>query len=139
MPAFHEEIEAASRAAGERAHYGKNLDSFIRDYSGYYVEVERAFARFPHVTLVRGYVPDSLDLVDVPSVCFLHIDMNATYPEVQALRHFWPRLTRGAWVILDDYGQPGRGEQKRGMDGLATELGFEIFSSPTGQGVIVKD
>jgi hypothetical protein len=123
----------------ERALYGPRLDSFIRDYSGHYTAVKDAFAPFPHVTLVRGYVPDALAQVEIPTVCFLHIDMNAVYPEVQALRFFWPRLARGAWVILDDYGQPGRREQKRGMDRLAAELGFDIFASPTGQGVIVKD
>ena len=123
---------------GERRLYGSRLPLFIQQFSGYFEEVQRAFSRFPCVTLVRGYIPQSLDQIEIGSVCFLHIDMNAMRPEVDALRHFWPRLTIGAWVILDDYGQPGRGEQKRGMDALAEELGFEIFSCPTGQGVIVK-
>lgn len=122
----------------ERLLYGKRLEQFNENYSGYYDDVQRVFAQFPSVSLVRGYVPESLSRVEIPTICFLHIDMNAVYPEVEALRYFWSRLSKGAWVLLDDYGQPGRGEQKRGMDCLARALGFEIFSSPTGQGVIVK-
>lgn len=123
---------------GERVLYGERLGRVNQEYSGYYEEVRRVFAPYPFVSLIRGYVPASLVTVEIPSISFLHIDMNAVYPEVEALRHFWPRLSKGAWVVLDDYGQPGRGEQKRGMDRLARELGAEIFSSPTGQGVLVK-
>ena len=118
--------------------YGNRLGRVNQDYSGYYEEVKRTFAPFPYVSLVKGYVPASLSQVEIPRVGFLHIDMNAVYPEVEALRYFWPRLTRGGWVILDDYGQPGREEQKQGMDRLAAELRIEIFSSPTGQGVLIK-
>ena len=64
--------------------------------------------------------------------------MNATYPEVEAMKFFWPKLQPGALVLLDDYGQPGRIEQKRGMDALGLELGFQTYSSPTGQGLVIK-
>ena len=118
--------------------YGQGLAQVNQSYAGYYEEVKRAFSSFPSVVLIKGYVPESLSRVEIPAVCFLHLDMNAVYPEVEALRYFWPRLTKGAWVVLDDYGQPGRGEQKRGMDRLAEGPGVEFFSSPTGQGLIVK-
>ncbi|MBI4354238.1 MAG: class I SAM-dependent methyltransferase [Candidatus Omnitrophica bacterium] len=118
--------------------YGRGLDGVNQSYTGYYEEVQRAFSSFPSVVFIKGYVPESLSRVEIPTVAFLHLDMNAVYPEVEALRHFWPRLSRGAWVVLDDYGQPGRGEQKQGMDRLVEELGCEIFASPTGQGLIIK-
>lgn len=118
--------------------YRGRLDRVNADYSGYFDEVRRVFEPFGCVSLVKGYVPASLSTVDIPSVAFLHLDMNAAYPEVEALKFFWPKLSRGAWVVLDDYGQPGRGEQKQGMDELARTLGTEIFSSPTGQGLLVK-
>lgn len=118
--------------------YRGRLDQVNREYSGYFEDVRAAFAPFPRVTLVKGYVPQSFAQAEIPQAAFLHIDLNAMRPEVESLRHFWPRLSPGAWVVLDDYGQPGRGEQKRGMDELARELGCEIFSSPTGQGLIVK-
>ncbi len=123
---------------GEQELYRGRLDEFNGEYSGYYEEVRRMFAPYPSVRLIKGYVPESLSQAEIPSVAFLHIDMNSVYPEVEALRHFWPKLSRGAWVVLDDYGQPGREEQKRGMDALARELRADIFSSPTGQGMLVK-
>ncbi len=124
--------------AKEQELYRGRLEAFNGDYSGYFDEVQRTFAPYPFVQLIKGFVPESLAQAEISSVAFLHIDMNSVYPEVAALRHFWPKLSRGAWVVLDDYGQPGREEQKRGMDALARELGVEIFSSPTGQGMLVK-
>lgn len=131
-------VSADTLTAHERRLYHGRLEAFNGSFSGYYDEVKAAFAPYPWVTLVKGYVPESLSQVEIPSVCFLHLDMNAVHPEVEALRYFWPRLSPGAWVVLDDYGQPGRGEQKRGMDQAARELGCEVFASPTGQGLIVK-
>jgi hypothetical protein len=123
---------------GEKQLYGARLQSFIRDYSGRFEEVRRAFEPYPFVRLVRGYIPETLAEADIAQAAFLHIDLNAAYPEAAALKHFWPKLVQGGWVVLDDYGQPGRGEQKRAMDRLGSELGFEVFASPTGQGLIVK-
>src|SRR3989338_5255260 len=128
----------AQLTENERRLYGTQLPAFIRQFSGYFDEVKHAFARFPFVTLVKGYVPRSLSQAEIESVCFLHLDMNAMHPELEALPYFFPRLQKGAWVVLDDYGQPGRIEQKRGMDRLAEELHIEIFASPTGQGIMVK-
>lgn len=67
-------------------------------------------------------------------MAYLHIDMNCAPPEVAALRFFWPRLTPGAFVLLDDYANRGRDEQRRAMDEVAAEFGVKICTLPTGQG-----
>jgi hypothetical protein len=64
--------------------------------------------------------------------------MNCSPPEVAALRFFWPRLIPGAFVLLDDYAQRGRDEQRLGMDAVARELGVTICTLPTGQGLLMK-
>jgi hypothetical protein len=83
-------------------------------------------------------VPDTLELVDTPRVAFLSIDMNNTAPEIAAAEFFWPKLTPGAPVILDDYGWAEHIEQKRAFDAFAARHGVCILSLPTGQGLIVK-
>ena len=80
----------------------------------------------------------TLDQVDSRSVAFLHIDMNCAPPEVAALRYFWPRLTPGAFVLLDDYAYRGYEEQHLAMNALASELDVPICSLPTGQGLLIK-
>jgi hypothetical protein len=109
---------------------------------GYYANsvdnVRANFAEWKNVRIIAGTVPETLDQVDASAVAYLHIDMNCAPPEVAALRYFWPRLTPGAFVLLDDYANRGRDEQRLAMDGVASDLGVAICTLPTGQGLIIK-
>jgi hypothetical protein len=110
--------------------------------SGFYVSgpapVVENFAQWKHVRIVVGAVPDTLADVDAARVAFLHLDMNCAPPEVAALAHFWPRLSPGAVVLLDDYAYVGFRSQKAAMDAFAATRDIAILSLPTGQGLIVK-
>lgn len=100
--------------------------------------VRANFAQWENQRIVVGAVPDTLDQVDAHAVAYLHIDMNCAAPEVGALRFFWPRLSPGALVLLDDYAFAGAEEQRRAMDDLASELDVPICALPTGQGLLIK-
>jgi predicted O-methyltransferase YrrM len=71
-------------------------------------------------------------------VAFIHIDMNHPTPEEAAMRHFWPRLTPGGVMVLDDYAYVGFERSHQSADRVASELGFPILSLPTGQGLAIK-
>lgn len=107
-------------------------------YCGIFPEIERRFSDKPGVVLVKGFVPQTLQKIDSQLISYLHIDMNAANPEVAALKYFWPRLGQGAVVVLDDYGFRGHQAQKDAIDALCIELGTEVLSLPTGQGLILK-
>ena len=96
------------------------------------------FAEFDRVHFVVGAVPETLTQVDIPQVCYLSLDMNCTIPEIEAFRHFWPRVVPGGWVVLDDYCYAGYDEQHYAFNTLAEELGFQILALPTGQGLVQK-
>ena len=96
------------------------------------------FAPFPRARLVRGKVPATLSSVEIEKVAYLSVDMNIAYPERAAIEHFWPRLVPGGLVVLDDYGFRGYEEQKAAMDEFARQVGIEILTIPTGQGLIIK-
>jgi hypothetical protein len=100
--------------------------------------VRANFAQWKNQRIIVGPVPETLDQVDAPKVAFLHIDMNCAPPEVAALRFFWPRLSPGAFVLLDDYAYRGHEEQRLAMDALAEELDVPICALPTGQGLLIK-
>jgi hypothetical protein len=103
------------------------------------VEGVRAnFAQWKNQRIIVGAVPETLDQVEARTVAYLHIDMNCAPPEIAALRHFWPRLSPGAFVLLDDYANRGRDEQRSAMDTLTAELGVPICALPTGQGLLIK-
>jgi len=64
--------------------------------------------------------------------------MNIAKPEVASLRHFWPTLSTGAPVLLDDYGWRAYRPQKDALDAFVAEIEREIIMLPTGQGLILK-
>lgn len=96
------------------------------------------FASLSNVKLVKGKVPDTLNLVDIDKVSYLHIDMNVAYAELEAIKHFWPKLVSGAIVVLDDYGWTAQACQKRVLDEFVQNYGVEIYTVPTGQGILIK-
>jgi O-methyltransferase len=100
--------------------------------------VQKTFSAFKNVVLVKGKVPDTLPQVKSNKLAYLSIDMNAVVPEIAAAEYFWEKLSPGAFMLLDDYGFAAHIEQKLAFDEFARERGIEIFSIPTGQGLIMK-
>lgn len=118
---------SADDAAAYRNRYTDTYD-FVRD----------TFRDWSNVTVVRGVVPDSLSMVPIGRVAYLSIDMNCVKPEIDAMKYFWPRMTPGGVIILDDYGFPGHEAQKRAADGFAVTVGVKVLTLPTGQGLIIR-
>lgn len=116
---------------------GRQLEN-ARMYEECYETAKANFAPYPRARLVRGIVPETLDSVEIDRVCYLSIDMNIVAPEIAAIRHFWDKLSPGAPVVLDDYGWQSYAPQKEAMDGFAAEVGCEILTLPTGQGLLLK-
>jgi len=116
----------------ELSRYGEYYSSSVYD------EVVHTFSSFPNVRIIKGVVPETLSAFDGGDVAFLHIDMNVAYPEVEALKFFWPKMAPGGVVLFDDYGFPSHEEQKRQLDALAGELDASIMLLPTGQGLLFK-
>lgn len=129
-------ITADERRAGALK---KNQRSLRYGFYASSVDSVRAnFAQWRNQRIIVGVVPETLDQVDAHAVAFLHIDMNCAPPEVDALRFFWPRLSPGAFVLLDDYAFIGAEEQRLAMNALASELRVPICALPTGQGLLIK-
>jgi len=109
-----------------------------RLYQECFATAQKNFAPFHRARLVRGTVPDTLNKVDIPKVAYLSIDMNIAYPEIKAIEHFWPKLSAGAIVILDDYAFSLHEERHDAMDSFAQSVGVRILTMPTGQGLLIK-
>lgn len=107
-------------------------------YEECFDSVQRTFAEFPNVIIIRGAVPETLAEVPTIKIAFLSIDMNCVEPEIAAAEYFWDWLAIGAVMVLDDYGWTKHILQKIAFDRFATDRGVEILSLPTGQGLIIK-
>lgn len=103
-----------------------------------YEQVKKNFAPYPNAILVRGKVPETLNEVQIDKVCFLAIDMNIAYPEIEAIKYFWDKLVPGAIVLLDDYGWQAHEPQYEAMNEFAATKGCKILTLPTGQGLLLK-
>lgn len=129
-------IPESQMSPAERAdRTAENATLYAEDF---YEGTKARFSSYRRVKVIRGEVPTILDSVDTGSVAFLHLDMNIALPEVKALQRFWPKLSIGAPVLLDDYGWRAYRPQKEALDSFASEIGVEIIMLPTGQGLLLK-
>lgn len=109
-----------------------------KQYPSSFEFVTKRFSPFPAVKIIKGRVPETLNQFTEDAVAFLHIDMNVAYPEIEALKFFWPKMSLGAPILFDDYGFPRHHEQKHQLDALVQEWGRSITLLPTGQGLLIK-
>ncbi|EKD70807.1 MAG: hypothetical protein ACD_46C00389G0007 [uncultured bacterium] len=100
--------------------------------------VKSNFAAFKNVEFVIGFIPNILSAIKVDNLSFVHIDMNYYAPEIAALEFCWEKIVEGGVILLDDYAYNGHHEQYSAMNVLAKKLNFEILTTPTGQGIIIK-
>jgi O-methyltransferase len=71
-------------------------------------------------------------------VCYLSIDLNCVGPSIEAAERFWPLMSPGAVMVLDDYGFQLFRDQKEAFDLFAERIGVRILLLPTGQGLLIK-
>jgi O-methyltransferase len=102
-----------------------------------YAAVCETFRPFPNVHPIRGIVPDSLPQAPIERVAYLSLDMNVYQPEIAAAEYFWPRMSSGGIILLDDYGFRRYIMEKYAFDEFAARKGVPILSLPTGQGLIL--
>lgn len=94
------------------------------------------FGEWKNAHVIEGWIPDCLNQVTSAKVAYMHIDLNAVAPEIESFKYFRSKLTRGSFVLLDDYGYSGADLTHAGWNQAAKEMGFDILSLPTGQGLI---
>jgi hypothetical protein len=119
------------------------VDAHNKGLSAHYADSFEAaknnFAEWHNVNLVEGAIPETLTDVQIEKVAYLHIDMNCVIPEMEAIDFFWPKLSKGACVVLDDYAYFGYHLQLTAWNEWGQKNNTPILTLPTGQGLIIKD
>jgi O-methyltransferase len=90
------------------------------------------------VEVYQAHLPDGLEVLQGREISFLHIDLNAVYPEVRCLEMLFDQVVSGGVIVLDDFGGRGRSLQNSAIRSLSKKLKFRILELPTGQGIIFK-
>ncbi len=127
-----DQLSESERATG--------LQKYNEEYRGAdgLANIEAKFRGFANVRVVPGAVPGTLAQVAADRVAYLSLDMNIALPEIAAAEFFWPRLSPGGIVLLDDYNWMAHVNQKRAFDAFAAARGLRVLGLPTGQGILVK-
>ena len=103
-----------------------------------YEEVTARFAHIPNIAVIKGRVPEVLAGNCPERICFLHIDMNNSTAEIQALDALFDRVTSGGIILFDDYGWASARAQHLAEKDWFAKRGLGILPMPTGQGLFIK-
>jgi hypothetical protein len=100
--------------------------------------VKSVFDGYPHVKMIKGWIPEAFDQLPEQQWSFVHIDVDLYEPTLGCLEYFYKRVVPGGVIINDDYGSPdfpGCGKAWRDFC-IANSIPFVKFD--TGQAVIIK-
>lgn len=85
-----------------------------------------------------GWIPSTFPNVSDRLFAFLHVDVDLEQPTYDTLEFFYPRLNKGAVVILDDHGfRTCPGARKAALE-FMRDKPEQILDLSTGQGLIIK-
>ena len=99
--------------------------------------IER-FRKHPNVRVIKGIVPQSFEQAVPEKVAFLHLDMNSSKSEIEALEALFEKVSSGGVIVFDDYGWTGYSAQQLAEDEFMRKRGHRILELPTGQGLLIK-
>jgi O-methyltransferase len=118
--------------------YADNKNKHIYT-SDIFLDVQETFKPYEGCKFVRGILPDSFGDAEIHKISYLSIDLNNTLAEEQSINVLWPKLSKGAFVVLDDYGWTACKDQRDMWNNFATSKGQMIVTLPTGQGLLIKN
>jgi O-methyltransferase len=90
------------------------------------------------LVLVPGDVHATLPETQIDSLAFVHMDLNAAEPTKAALEYSYPRLSKGAMILFDDYGWAGLEVQREVIEAFIGALPDTLIALPTGQALLVR-
>lgn len=96
------------------------------------ITVEKVRAIMPHpemVTVKPGFFPASLNGLE-EIFCLVSLDVDFAQATLDGLRYFWPRLQKGGYLMLHDWGSPGLPGVAKALKIYEVEIGQSIPAIP---------
>ena len=78
-----------------------------------------------HVVFLKGWFSDTLPSAPIEALAVLRLDGDMYQSTIEALRALYPKLSKGGYVIVDDYGLPNcraAVEDYRSEHGISEEI-----------------
>lgn len=92
----------------------------------------KVLAIMPHpenVTVKPGFFPDSLQGLE-ERFCLVSLDVDFARSTLDGLRYFWPRLEKGGYLLLHDWGSPGLPGVAQALRSYEEEIGEVLPGVP---------
>ena len=85
-----------------------------------------------------GWVPKTFGGIEDDEIIFAHVDLDLHDPILASCEFIYPRLLRGGWMVLDDYGFPSTPGARRAIDSFFKDKREQPIILQTGQAIVVK-
>lgn len=86
----------------------------------------------------KGRIPETFAGLESARIAFAHIDVDIYHSVMDSLAFVWPRLARGGFVVLDDYGFPTCPGARAATDEFFAGRNALPLCLPTAQAVVFK-
>jgi len=141
---------ALTRTLGSTAYLFDTYEGFVaEDLTGIDADKARIFTDttladvqalvgIRNVRYVKGHFPDSASLL-APDLrfCLVHIDCDLYAPFSAALRYFYPRLVKGGFLIMHDYGGLYWNGAEKAVDEFLSDKPEKLIPIPDKSGTVV--
>lgn len=81
------------------------------------------------IVVKPGFFPESLEGLE-ERFCLVSLDVDFYQTTLEGLRYFWPRLQKGGYLLLHDWGSPSLPGVKQALADYEREIGQAIPSVP---------
>lgn len=94
--------------------------------------VDKVLSIMPYsdnITVKPGFFPDSLEGLE-ERFCLVSLDVDFYQTTLDGLRYFWPRLEKGGYLLLHDWGSPSLSGVAEALAEYEKEIGCTIPAVP---------
>ena len=106
------------------------------DFKGDLSEVKNNLIEYDFFEYHQGWIPDKFHEVSDKKFSFVHIDVDLYQPVKESLEFFIPRMVKGGYILLDDYGCRDLPGAYKATNEIADLNNLKICKMPYGQGYI---
>lgn len=105
-------------------------ESFQAAHANTTIEKVLAILPYPEKVIVKpGFFPESLGGLE-EQFCLVSLDVDFYQTTLDGLRYFWPRIEKGGYLLLHDWGSPKLPGVAKALADIEAELGYRIPSVP---------
>lgn len=94
--------------------------------------IHKVLAIMPHpkmITVKPGFFPESLEGLE-DKFCLVSLDVDFYQTTLEGLRYFWPRLERGGYLMLHDWGSQSLPGVRQALEDFEREMGERLPAVP---------